>query len=291
MNDDDPREFQSRHELAERISTAITREIPAEDDPYRPVRTLMHGYDLYEDVLPNMGYGEAMLLMMTGRPPRPDESRRFELMMTAAMNPGPRDPAVRAAMGGGVGGTTVGNSLIAGLAVLQGSLSGGLAVEECARLLTDGLVMERNRKHCSTRTLGERIQVQYPQWPGFGLVGSGPDVRAPALLGQARFALGKDGPHAGLALKLATWVEDHQGLYLNLAGAFAAVAMDLELSPEIASGLFLLAGGAGALAHAVEQRNKPWHKFPIYWKPECYRYEGPLPGNGASHPSAEEEGS
>lgn len=274
----------------ERIRTRIWLELPSDTNPFMAEKTLCHGYDV-EALYDQCNWMQILFLLLTGELPAPEQERLLNLIMTAGVNPGPRDAAVRAAMNCGVGKTPVATILTTGLTVRGGMYEGGMHVEFAMRFLNGDLPANGDRDANDAGYAAELIRdyrrhreeegdgyiVPLPeQPPGFGLYFDERDPRAVSLLARIE-AQGTNGPALQLARRIESVLAGKEGVWLTLPGVFAACCCDLGLSPEQGGGLYLIAGSAGILAHGVEQLPRKWNEYPFWADQQYYEYVGPEP--------------
>lgn len=241
-------------------------EEPEPDNPFAAKSCYCQGYDVYGQILKNAGWFEYLLVMFRGERPSTSCTRLLETLAIALANPGPREASVRAAMNAGVAGTNHSSALMAALAVGAGQYGGAQEVVECVnawkscgtdfdswvRALTD----PEKREHAD-------IWLPMEHAPGFDPNG---DV-TPTPVRQVLNQLSELGPSDG-ALR---WLKEHRedlerlvGYPLAMSGVASAAFVDLDLNPDQASMLFLILRLPGAAAHALEQWDMGWKKFPYY---------------------------
>jgi citrate synthase len=243
--------------VSERIHTRIWDEQPDPRSPFLGQSVRLCGYDYYGELLQRAGSIQVLWLLFMGEAPTPAQAALLERLAVALANPGPRDPAVHAAMCGGIGGSRPAASLMAALAVDSGEHGGAgelrRAVQAWEALgeAPDGLA------DCLARHAGED-----GRWPGFSPlapVSAAPvlqclDALCAAALAHRLHQLRAAEP----ALVAAT------GAGLSLTGVAAAACADLGLDADRAEALFLLLRLPGALAHALEQTGRSHKRFPFF---------------------------
>jgi len=272
------------------IRTSICFEEPTGDNPFVAEKTLCHGYD-FDELVRRFSWAQMLFLLLKGELPSTDEDRIMNLLMAAAINPGPRDAAVRAAMNCGIGKTPIATILSTGLTIRGGMAEGSLHVEMAMRFLLGDLVKVENiidSNEASLKSLitgydrlvaeeRDRDIVPLPDHPpGFGLYYGKSDPRAKKLVRRLNEE-GYAGPYLNLAQEIEKLVEKERDIFLTFAGAFAAVCCDMGFSPEQGNGIFLIAGTGGLLAHGVEQLPRQWNEYPFWANPAYYNYDGPEP--------------
>jgi len=274
----------------ERIRTSIWHEESSDDNPFVARKTLCHGYNL-DRLQARYGWTQMLFLLLKGELPTSDQDRIVNLLMSAAINPGPRDAAVRAAMNCGVGKTPVATILTTGLTVRGGMAEGSMHVETAMRFLIGDLVEVKNiggkdslkamidgYDELVAKTRDQDIIPLPDHPPGFGHCYGQRDLRAERLMSLLEEA-GHTGSYLNLARHIETLVAKERDIFLTFAGVFAAVCCDMGFAPEQGGGLFLVAGAGGILSHGLEQLPRKWTEYPFWADQEYYHYEGPAPKN------------
>jgi citrate synthase len=250
-----------------RIRTRIWAKAP---DGQGNMATLCHGYDFYKDLLGRYSWNDLFFLLLRGELPSKKESSILNLIMTGLINPGPKDWATVAAMTASVSQTTVGNSLLAGAAALQGRYNGGLCVEKAMEMFCDA--KQRVAEGETISQLLTPLEKRYPDLPGYGRDRAERDrkaIRVVELIKEGN----ANGEFLDLALKMEKEIADRKKIWLTLPGVAAAVFRDLGFGPEAGHGLFIVSCLPGVLAHIIEQMDMGgWHTFPFYDAPK-YDFE------------------
>jgi citrate synthase len=207
---------------------------------------------------------EMLYLLFRGEAPSSREADLLEALAVALANPGPRDPAVHAAMCGGVGGSTAASCLIAALAVGAGQLSGGrevfLAIEAWSACGTDLGAWQRRLTAPPGNQASIWPEPAHP--PGYEPQG----VTTATIVKQTLSQLAVLSPGSRLP-----WLEKNRlpleattGFPLALSGVAAAAIADLGFTPEQGEMLHLLLRLPGAAAHALEHKQYGHKKFPFF---------------------------
>ena len=248
----------------ETVNTRIWLEEPEPDNAFVARSARCHGYDVYGEMLGRASWAEMIFLLFRGERPAPAQARLLDALAVALANAGPRDPAVHAAMCGGVGGSTSASCLVAALSVGAGQLAGGreilLAMQ---RWEACGLELEAWR-----RALGDAPAAIASVWPtpehAPGFDPHARRVSTPTAQALACLA----GIGAGSRLP---WLAAHRealegaaGCALSLAGVAAAALADLGFAPEEGEMLYMMLRLPGAAAHALEQRALGHRQFPFF---------------------------
>lgn len=247
------------------IHTRIWEEIPEADNPFAAAVCRCAGYDVYGDLLGKASWVEYLYLLFKQERPTPAQATLLEGLAVALANPGPRDPAVHAAMCAGTGGSTRASALMAALAVGAGQLGGArevaLAMEYWQACGED---MEAWQNLLSNPPKEERIDVWLPieHTPGFDPHGT---ICPTPVKQSLSFLANSDSAH------ILRWLKNHRVALETLAhsplamtGVAAAGFLDLGFSPEQGEMLFLLLRLPGAAAHALEQEHFGWRRFPFF---------------------------
>ena len=248
----------------ESIHTRIWREEPEADNPFATKAAYCHGYDVYGEMLGQARWVDMLYLLLRGEAPTSVQADLLETLAIALANPGPREPSVHAAMCGGVAGSTAAASLMAALSVGAGRYGG-------AREVFDAMSIWMGCGNDLTM-LGERLADKTPEpvsvWPtsehppGFDPHG----VSCASIVCQTLSKLAS----IGCTLRL-TWLERHRqaleaslGMPLTISGVAAAALIDLGFSAREGEMLYLMLRLPGAAAHALEQEDYGFKRFPFY---------------------------
>jgi citrate synthase len=263
------------------IHTRIWQEEPEPDNAFAAASCHCHGYDVYGDLLANASWIEYLFLLFRGEAPSPEQAGLLEGLALALANPGPRDPAVHAAMCGGVGGSTAASCLMAALAVGAGASGGArevrLAMEDWAGRGVDLALWQ-------TGLAAKPVNNSADIWPDPGHpTGFDPHgVRCAGPVLQTLTHLAATSPGALLPWLQANRLrlESAAGLPLAMPGVAAAALLDLGFTPEQGEMLHLLLRLPGAAVHSLEQREYGHKKFPFF-QVELENDPGPVRTAGA----------
>lgn len=249
----------------ETISTRIWHEDAEPDNPFAAARCRCHGYDVYGDMLGQANWAEYLYLIFRGETPSPRQARLLEDLALILANPGPRDASVHAAMAAGVGGSPAAACLMAALAVGAGGLGGAREVERVMQRFADwgtDLAVWRQKlpDYAQAKAGGIWPAAEHP--PGFDPHGSS----CPTPIRQSLEHLSTLSDGACLP-----WLQDQRpaletlaGMPLNMTAVAAAALVDLGFGAAQGEMLFLLLRLPGAAAHALEQRDTGYKKFPFF---------------------------
>jgi citrate synthase len=236
-----------------RIHTAVGAEVA---DPKQGTIHLCHGYDLYNDLLGQYSWLELTILHLKGELPSKEEVRVLDLLFSCVINPGPKHHATQAAMTAAVTHTPVGNSLLAGLTVLEGRYQGALEIEQAMHFL-DELA---RREGTVDQQILTKILSKYSDIPGFSRLDRTQEKRVLSMLKQVEEHMsGSEHRH----LQAAPLVASHKEVQLTSIGLFAAGLGDLGYTPRQGHGLYMIAAAPGILAHLLEQMEGDWRSYPF----------------------------
>ncbi|PCI65379.1 MAG: citryl-CoA lyase [Piscirickettsiaceae bacterium] len=249
----------------EQITTKIWHEEPENDNPFASKTSYCSGYDVYGDLLGKVSWAEYIYLLFKLEKPEPWQAALLEGVAIAIANPGPRDLSVRAAMNGGVGGSTAASCLMAALAPGAGKNGGAREVYQVMRLWQqcefDLALWQENLSDYKDE---QKVEV-WPaseHTPGFDPYGA--SCATPVL--QTLEHLTSIYPQGALAYltKHRATFETSADCPLGMTGVIAAAFTDLALSDEQAEMLFLLLRLPGAAVHSLEQKKLGWRKYPFF---------------------------
>lgn len=240
-------------------------EVAEDDNPFATKEALCHGYNVYEDILQKATWFEYLYLMFKGERPTVAQAKLLEKLAIALANPGPREASVRAAMNGGVGGSTHAASLMAALAVGAGQYGGAQEVSVCVSLWRTNAHDLDKWKHSllnPNEHYQEDIWLPFEHAPGFDPNGIALSSTNAAIL-ESLSRLSDTGTVTWLdqnrqALELVT------GYPLSISGIAAAAFYDLGFEEKQAAYLYLILRLPGAAVHAIEQEGMGWKKFPFF---------------------------
>jgi citrate synthase len=245
------------------VHSRIWREEPEPDNPFAARTAYCRGYDVYGEMLGQARWVEMLFLLFREEAATAPQADLLEALALALANPGPRDASVHAAMCGGVCGSTAAASLMAALAVGAGQLAGGrevfLAMENWAACGTD-LDAWQQRLATPADTPGSiwPAQEHVPGFDPHGISTAMPVKQTLTCL--ARLSTGS----------YLHWLEQNLSTLeaiatcpLALSGVAAAALADLGFTPEQGEMLHLLLRLPGAAAHALEQHQYGYKKFPF----------------------------
>ena len=247
------------------IHSRIWEEEPEPDNPFSARACYCAGYDVYGDLLGKIGWIEYLYLLFRLEPPSQQQTRLLEGLAVALANPGPRDPSVRAAMCGGVGGSGAAACLMAALAPGAGNLGGAREVYVALQWWSEiGTSVEQWRERIVEPPVAGDADVwpDLEHIPGFDPYGS--SCARPVIQALNHLAdVAQTGP--------LDWLRTHRRVLEEAASrplAMSAVAActlhHLGFAPDQGEMLYLLLRLPGAAAHALEQKGYGWRRYPFF---------------------------
>lgn len=248
----------------EQITTRIWLEEPEPDNEFATRAAWCHGYDVFGALVGTVSLSDYLFLLFRGELPPPAQSRTLQALAVALANPGPRDPAVHAAMCGGVGGSVAASCLTAALAVGAGRHGGAREVSDAMHLwMQCGTDLDAWK-----RCLPGAGQHDDGAWPAPGHAPGFDPYRSTAATVEQQLLGHLAGLGAGQSLP---WLAEHRLQLeaiaaggLAITGVAAAACVDLGFSAVEAEMLHLLLRLPGAAVHALEQKAMGYKKFPFF---------------------------
>jgi len=245
---------------AKKTTTAIYYEKPSKKNPFLAESVHLYGYDLIE-LTQKKSFIEVLLLLNTGELPAPNSVELMNALMIGLINPGPRNPAVRAAMTAGISKTNTAHLLPIGLMVLGGADGGAAEVETSMSFIEESYASKKEILLLFKSKYQVSKNGDLKVAPGFGSSYGQQCIISNHL---AKHLVGLAG--AGKYLK---WLQQAIINSGNLSlgwlpvGLAAAVFLDLGIKPREGIALFQLLCAPGISAQALEQTHKPLSSMPF----------------------------
>lgn len=250
------------------LHTRIWLEEPEADNPFATRTAHCHGYDVYGQMLGQARWVDMLYLLFRGEAPTPAQSRLLEALAVALANPGPRDPMVHAAMCGGIGGSPAAASLMAALSVGAGQSGGARDVflalkgwSACQQIDVSDWVSALTRHTPPTWLAPEDAG-----WPAIehpaGFDPHGVSTATVVLQTLQTLAHLSTGPRLPWMVAHRAELEQAAGLPLAMTGVAAAALADLGFNGAQGEMLHLLLRLPGSAAHALEQAQQGFKRFP-----------------------------
>jgi citrate synthase len=248
---------------ANMIHTRIWQEEAEPDNAFATRRAHCHGYDVYGEMLGKARWVEMLYLLVRGEAPDARAAALLETLAVALANPGPRDPSVHAAMCGGVAGSTAAASLVAALSVGAGGYTGAREVLLAMQgWVACGTSLDQWQRQIAAAPDGAvSIWPAQEHPPGFDPHGRS---AASIVLQTLDCLCAIGGAHLTWLKAQRLALEAAAGCPLAMAGVAAAALHELGFTPEQGEMLFLLLRLPGAAAHALEQTDMGFRKFPFF---------------------------
>lgn len=233
----------------------------------------VHGYDLCNDLMGEINFGDMAFLEVTGRLPNANESRLFNAILITLVEHGivPSTMAARLTYAGAP--EAMQGAVAAGLLGL-GSVFVG-STEGAARILSDAIPMATPKgdtpSKAAMQDMAQAIvkahRAQKKIIPGLGHPIHKPiDPRTPRL-----FAIAQQTGFHGRYVELMQIVADTAGaafgkvLPINATGAIGALCCEMGLEWKVSRGLGVMARAVGLVGHILEESKTPmsmelWHR-------------------------------
>lgn len=233
------------------------------------------GYSV-EDLMGRVPYANTLYLLLVGELPGPGVARMLDAILVSSMDHGTTPPSTLAARTAASTGAPLNAALAAGLLSIN-EYHGG-AIEACMRQLSDIAAAEdgaRDRDEAA-RTVVDRAIAQKKRLSGFGHRVHHNDPRAQRLF-EIASEEGLKGEWVArvLALEIILGQTTGKRLPINVDGAIAALLLELQIPPDLANALFMVARMPGLLAQIAEERTsqRPMRRI----VPGQEHYAGPAP--------------
>lgn len=225
-----------------------------------PDRILIHGYNLCDELVGKVDFGQMAFLQIFARMPKDEkELRMFNAVMVILVEHGitPSALSTRLTLSGAP--ESVQGAVAAGLLGLGSVFVGSL--DQAARLLQEAIPDTQSPGDLSD--IADGIVNDYLNRraiiPGIGHPFHKPiDPRTQALFAVAR-ETGFYGPYADLVTLIGQQAEKRTGkvLPVNVTAAMAAVTSQMGLSWRYVRGLAVAARAIGLVGHIIEEMRQP----------------------------------
>ena len=227
----------------------------------------VHGYDLCNDLMGEVNFGDMAFLSVSGRLPNANESRLFNAILVTLVEHGivPSTLAARMTYAGAP--EAMQAAVAAGLLGL-GSVFVG-STEGVAKMLAAALPPGSN--DASLPELAQSIVQSHREQKRF-LPGLGHPIHKPLDPRTLRlFAIAEQTGFNGRFVALMQQVSDAAAvahgkpLPINATGAIGALCCELGFTWKVASGLGVMARAVGLVGHVLEEAREPmalelWHR-------------------------------
>lgn len=247
--------------MSHKLETAIWREITNKENDFQADQCFCYGFDVYSDLLKHANWIDYLFLIISGTKPSHEQSSLLEKIAIILANPGIRDLSVRAAMNAGVGKAPTASILIAALTVGSGQYGGAKEIS---------MVMNLWQKNIDKTTFDLTIEQNEEKdiWPDIDHIpGFDPHAdRSSAIIETClnQLTQNKNTKYLHWLKSSIVMLEQCAKQPLALNGVIAAAFCDLGLTHQQSEFLFLMLRLPGAAAHAMEQEQLGWRKFPFF---------------------------
>jgi citrate synthase len=227
-----------------------------------------------EDLIGNRSYGEVLYLLLLGKLPTKEDAKLLEAVIISVIDHGVKPPSTIAAVTVANTGGSLNSAVAAGILAIN-KYHGG-AIEDAMKAISQAVELQET-EHLDATESAEKVVANYKlcgeRISGFGHRFHAADPRTVRL-----FELAKELKIAGKFIEQAKVLEkvlsEKSGklLPINADGAIAACLCEMNFSPKVANGIFMIARTAGLVAHAVEEQenNPPMRTVDV----ENYEFEG-----------------
>lgn len=231
----------------------------------------VHGYDLCNDLMGEVNFGDMAFLEVTGRLPDANESRLFNALLVTLVEHGivPSTLAARMTYAGAP--EAMQAAVAAGLLGL-GSVFVG-STEGAARMLAAALPKDTKdeKLEASLPELAQAIVQDHREQKKI-VPGLGHPIHKPVDPRTLRlFAIAQQTGFHGRYVELMQCVAEAAGaaygkpLPVNATGAIGALCCEMGLSWKVSSGLGVMARAVGLVGHVLEEAKQPmamelWHR-------------------------------
>ncbi len=247
------------------VKTSITK--------VEPNKLMTRGY-LQDELMGNVPYSHVVYLLLKGELPSKAEGRIMDAMLVSGIDHGLTPPTCLTARAIASCGVPLPTAVAGGLLAV-GDWHGG-AIENCMKILYEYVKRMREENKTADEMTGillAELKEQGKRMPGLGHRIHTDDPRTKKL-----FRLAKDEGIAGEHVALLEAIKHHfekkrKSLPINVDGAIAAVACDMDFPHELGKAFFFLGRAAGLVAEAYEEmsRERPMRRMDT----QEHEYDGP----------------
>jgi citrate synthase len=226
-----------------------------------------------EDLIGNRTYGEVLYLLLLGKLPTKEHAKMLEAIIISVIDHGVKPPSTIAAVTVANTGANLNSAVAAGILAIN-KYHGG-AIEDAMFAIDEAVNLQKTERLDATESAGKIVGIYKERGErisGFGHRFHAADPRTVKL-----FDLAKELKIAGKFIDQAEILEkvlsekSSKPLPINADGAIAACLLEMNFSPKIANGIFMIARTAGLVAHVVEEQenNPPMRTVDV----ENYKFE------------------
>ena len=235
----------------------MTEQLTTELSTYDTTSITVRDRDLADEIMGELSFGGSVYLLWTGEVPTEGQARTVDAMLSSLMVHGRTPHALASRL-----------TALSAPESLQGAVASGLlgvgsqfvgSMQEAAAVLQELAGEPGDEREAAVAAVVAEYRERGDPFPGIGHPFHEPvDPRAERLFEVAEEE-GIAGVHIDLVREVQAGFEEATGLDLpvNVTGAIAAVASDMDLSPEAASGLAVVSRAAGLVAAVIEEQSRP----------------------------------
>ncbi len=222
-------------------------------------RVLVRGYDLTEELVGKITFSQMTFFMLIGRLPTPGQTRMTDALLTVLVEHGFVGSTIAARLTYHTAPEAI-QGAVASAILGAGSVHLGSS-EWSAKMLHEALPLESREADLDAiaASVVKRYREIKERIPGIGhRTHAEGDPRAERLFAVARETQ-VYGRYCDLLQRIAKVAEKQQGrrLPVNVTGAIAATALDMEFPWQMTKAFALIGRALGALAHISEEMRNP----------------------------------
>ncbi len=211
------------------------------------------GHRQFRDLTGKISWMQHLILSMTGRRISKKEGRFLEVLAVMTNYGDPRLWMHQAAAAATSMGCTPGQSLVAGLATIEGERLGPSPAHQAAEFFAT--VHALHEKSSLGKLLEEKL-AQGGTFFGYGRPLVNTDERIPVVMQFARRYGYAKGTFVQLSFQIERWIKRKKGIVLNAAGLTSALMLDLGYSPREIYAFWCSAFTGGMHAMIWEQNQR-----------------------------------
>ena len=218
-------------------------------------RITVRGYDLTNELMGEKTFTEVFALLLTGRLPKPGETRLIDAVLVALMEHGLTPQAIAARMIARCEPEAMQAAIAAGLLGIGSRFGGAMAATSV--LLTE-IIDAGDKGPDAARAIIARFRAGKKSLPGFGHPQHRPDDPRSIRLFQIAREAGIAGRYVDAVHLLSKEIDAAFGRHLtiNTTGAIAAVLGDLGVPDAIMRGFAVVSRSAGLVGQLKEEHEQ-----------------------------------
>ena len=221
----------------------------------RPNELLTHGLD-QRTIIREFSFEETVFFVIQGRRPTAVQGSMMRAVLVSTHGHGITGQSALAVIAAADCRSDFLHALMAGFSVGAGNVHLGATAAAMGELAYLAPLSEAELE----REVGDRL-ARHRRFTGFGHRFHADDPRARTILDLAA-EQGFGGPHLTVARRIEAMLRERKGLALNIAGANAAILLDLGFDPRIAQVFIVLGRSAMFAALYLERSVQERRPFP-----------------------------